>query len=92
MSETNEFSVSPKSGRLRKRKRLGKKKKRAFFSKKKFWKLFFNPFTFLLLISLLALITYLALPESKPLKSKFKVRSDTKTTEVNKRLSETDGY
>jgi len=92
MPDKNEFSVSTSSGRLRKKKRVHSRKKRPLFSKKRLWKLAFNPISVLILVSILALITYFSLPENKPAESKFKVRTDPKTKEANQHLSETDVY
>jgi hypothetical protein len=54
--------------------------------------LIFNPITVLAFVALLAAITYFLLPPNKPDTNKWKVRTDEKTKEVNKRLKETDVY
>jgi len=54
--------------------------------------LLFNPLTVILLIAFLAALTYFSLPPNKESVNKWKVRSDSKTKEVNQRLQETDTY
>jgi len=92
MPSNQEFSYSPGSGRLKKKKKIRYRKKRSFFSKKRIWKLLFNPLTVILLIAFLAALTYFSLPPNKESVNKWKVRSDSKTKEVNQRLQETDTY
>jgi hypothetical protein len=92
MPQDIEFTVSGGSGRLKKKKRMKMRKKRPFFSKKRLWKFIFNPVSVLILIGLLAALTYFSLPENRPVQGKFKVRTDNKTKEANQQLSETDVY
>lgn len=92
MSENEQYSISPKSGRLRKRVRLRYKKKRPVFTKKKVKKILSNPLLIFLFIALLALITYYFMPQYTVYYEKYRQSKDNETHNANKRIKETDVY
>ena len=92
MSENEQYSISPKSGRLRKRVRLRYKKKRPVVTKKKVKKILSNPLLIVLVIALLALITYYFMPKYTVYYEKYRQANDNETHNANKRIKETDVY
>ncbi|MCC6252572.1 MAG: hypothetical protein IT238_08940 [Bacteroidia bacterium] len=92
MDSNEQYSVSPRSGRLRKKVRIRKKKKRNSFSKSKLKKFLSNPILILLIIALLTLITYFFMPKYTVYRQKYKQAQDNNTQKSNKRIQETDVY
>ena len=92
MPEDHEYSLSPRSGRLRKRVRVKYKKKKPFFSKKRFISLLKHPLLVVFIIAILALLVYFSLPNVEKKNPKWKVRTDEKTKSLNKTINETDAY
>jgi hypothetical protein len=92
MPEEHEYSLSPKSGRLRKKVRVKYKKKKPFFSKKRVLDFLKHPILVFFIIAILALAVYLSLPSADKKNPKWKVRTDEKTKTLNKTINETDAY
>jgi hypothetical protein len=92
MDSNEQYSISPKSGRLRKRVRVKYKKKKPVVTKNRLKKLLSNPLLILLLIGLLTLITYYFMPRYSVYYEKYKQANDNNTTNANKRIKETDVY
>jgi hypothetical protein len=92
MDSNEQYSISPKSGRLRKRVRVKYKKKKPVVTKNRLKKLWSNPILILLLIALLTLITYYFMPKYGVYSTKFRQANDNETHNANKRIKETDVY
>lgn len=92
MDSNEQYSISPKSGRLRKRVRVKYKKKKPVVTKIKLKKLFSNPLLILLIIALLSLITYYLMPKYGVYYEKYRQANDNETHNLNKRIKETDVY
>lgn len=92
MPEEHEYSLSPKSGRLRKKVRVKYKKKKPFFSKKRLIDFLKHPLLVFLLIAIIAFLVYISLPNVDKKAPKWKVRTDEKTKTLNKTINETDPY
>jgi Na+/melibiose symporter-like transporter len=92
MDSNEQFSISPKSGRLRKRVRVKYKKKKTIATKNKLKKLWSNPLLIFLLIALLSLITYYLMPKYGVYYEKYRQSNDNETHNSNKRIKESDVY
>ena len=92
MDSNEQYSISPKSGRLRKRVRVKYKKKKPVVTKNRLKKRWSNPILILLLIALLTLITYYFMPKYGVYSTKFRQANDNETHNANKRIKETDVY
>ena len=92
MDANEQFSISPKSGRLRKRVRVKYKKKKPVVTKKRLKKLINNPILILMIIALLSLLTYYLMPKYTVYYEKYKQSNDNETHNSNKRIKETDVY
>jgi hypothetical protein len=92
MPEEHEYSLSPKSGRLRKKVRVKYKKKKPFFSKKRMMDILKHPLLVLFIIAIIAWVVYISLPSVDKKAPKWKVRTDEKTKTLNKTINETDAY
>ena len=92
MDSNEQYSISPKSGSLRKRVRVKYKKKKPVVTKNRLKKLWSNPILILLLIALLTLITYYFMPKYGVYSTKFRQANDNETHNANKRIKETDVY
>jgi hypothetical protein len=92
MDGNEQFSISPKSGRLRKRVRVKYKKKKPVVTKNSLKKLLNNPLLILMIIALLSLLTYYLMPKYGVYYEKYKQSNDNETHNSNKRIKETDVY
>jgi hypothetical protein len=92
MDANEQFSISPKSGRLRKRVRVKYKKKKPVVTKNRLKKLINNPILILMIIALLSLLTYYLMPKYTVYYEKYKQSNDNETHNSNKRIKETDVY
>ncbi len=92
MDGNEQFSISPKSGRLRKRVRVKYKKKKPVVTKNRLKKLLNNPLLILMIIALLSLLTYYLMPKYGVYYEKYKQSNDNETHNSNKRIKETDVY
>lgn len=92
MDANEQFSISPKSGRLRKRVRVKYKKKKPVVTKNRLKKLINNPILILMIITLLSLLTYYLMPKYTVYYEKYKQSNDNETHNSNKRIKETDVY
>jgi hypothetical protein len=92
MDSNEQYSISPKSGRLRKRVRVKYKKKKAVVTKNKLKKLLSNPLLVFLVIALLTLVTYYFMPKYGVYYNKYRQSNDNETHNANKRIKETDVY
>lgn len=92
MDSNEQYSISPKSGRLRKRVRIKYKKKKPIVTKNRLKKLLSNPLLILLVIALLTLVTYYFMPKYGVYNTKFRQANDNETHNANKRIKETDVY
>ena len=92
MDSNEQYSISPKSGRLRKRVRVKYKKKKPVVTKSKLKKFLNNPLLIILSIALLSLITYYLMPKYGVYYEKYRQANDNETHNSNKRIKETDVY
>jgi hypothetical protein len=92
MDSNEQYSISPKTGRLRKRVRVKYKKKKPVVTKNRLKKLLANPLLIILVIALLSLITYYFMPRSGVYYDKYRQANDNETHNSNKRIKETDVY
>lgn len=92
MDSNEEYSISPKTGRLRKKVRIKYKKKKPIYSTKKLKTFFSNPLLVILIIALLSLITYYFMPKYGKFTNKYRQSTDIETFNSNKRIRENDVY
>jgi hypothetical protein len=92
MDSNEQYSISPKSGRLRKRVRVKYKKKKPVVTKSRLKKLLSNPLLIIMVIALLTLLTYYFMPKYGVYNTKFRQANDNETHNANKRIKETDVY
>ncbi|HRG57341.1 MAG TPA: hypothetical protein PK323_00200 [Bacteroidia bacterium] len=92
MDSNEQYSISPKSGRLRKRVRVKYKKKKPVVTKSKLKKLISNPLLIILMLAFLCLITYYLMPKYGVYYEKYRQSNDNETHNSNKRIKETDVY
>jgi cytochrome c-type biogenesis protein CcmH/NrfG len=92
MDSNEQYSISPKSGRLRKRVRVKYKKKKPVVTKNRLKKLWSNPLLILLVIAFLTLTTYYFMPKYGVYSTKYRQANDNETHNANKRIKETDVY
>jgi len=92
MDSNEQYTISTKSGRLRKRVRVKYKKKKTVVTKNRLKKLVTNPLLIILVIALLSLITYYFMPRSGVYNDRFRQSNDNETHNLNKRIKETDVY
>jgi hypothetical protein len=92
MDSNEQYSISPKSGRLRKRVRVKYKKKKPVVTKNRLKKFLGNPLLIFLIIALLSLITYYFMPKYGVYYDRFRQSNDNETHNSNRRIKETDVY
>lgn len=92
MDSNEQFSISPKSGRLRKRVRVKYKKKSDPFTKKKLKKFTSHPVLIVLVIALLTLLTYYFMPKYGVYYDKYRQSNDNDTHNANTRIKNKDVY
>jgi flagellar biosynthesis/type III secretory pathway M-ring protein FliF/YscJ len=90
--EKEQYSLSPRSGRLRKKVRLKYKKKKTPLNAKGLKKILTHPLLIILIITLFALITYYFMPSYRAYYEKYRTNEDENTKGINKRIRDTDVY